>query len=79
MFTITYAIPNLFLTHVATNLHGVCSPGDEILLVVTYITGTSICGRLMQEKIEGFPSFLVVSVVHGVLNVVDKLSLPLRR
>ena len=42
VFTIIYAIPNLFLIHVATNLHGVCSLGDEILLVVTYITGTSI-------------------------------------
>ena len=77
--TIAYAIPKLFISHVVTNLREVCTPGDEMVLVVAYMTATTICARLMQANVETLSFFIIVSVVHGLLNVIDKLSLPLRR
>ena len=74
-----FAIPKLFVTHVITNIHGICKPGDEIMLAVAYITGTTLCSRSMQASIESLPYFIVISVLHGLLNVADKLSFPLKR
>ena len=76
---IMFAIPKLVLIHVSTNMHGICKPGDEIMLAVAYITMTTLCSRLMQADNKDIYSFIIISVVHGVLNVVDKLSLPLKR
>ena len=74
-----FAIPKCVITHIITNLHGICKPGDEIMLAVAYITGTTLCTRLMQAEIKDITYFTVISVVHGILNVVDKLCLPLKR
>ena len=76
---IMFAIPKLVLIQVITNLRGICAPGDEIMLAVAYITTTTLCSRLMQANIESLSYFIVISVVHGTLNVVDKLCLPLKR
>ena len=79
LLIIVFAIPRLFINHVVANLHAACTPGNEIMLAVVYLTGTTVVSRLMQSKVEDFRDFIVISVVHGILNIVDKLSLPLRR
>ena len=76
---IVFAIPKLVLIHVSTNMHGICKPGDEIMLAVAYITWTTLCSRLMQAGNKDVKFFIVISMVHGILNVLDKLSLPLKR
>ena len=73
------AIPKLFLNHIVTSIRGICTPGDEIMLAVAYLTGSTVVLRLMQVKIDDLNHFIVISLVHGFLNVADKLSLPLRR
>ena len=76
---IFFAIPKLLINQVITNIHGICKPGDEITLAICYLTGTTLVLRLMQAKIEQLSYFVAICVVHGLLNVIDKLSLPLRR
>ena len=76
---IAFAIPKLFINHVVTNLHGICTSGDEIMFVIAYMTATTICARLMQAQTEELSYFTIISLVHGILNVTDKLSLPLKR
>ena len=76
---VAFAIPKLFISHVVTNLHGIRSTDDAIVLVIAYMTSATIITRLMQAKIENLPYFIVISLVHGLLNVFDKLSSPLRR
>ena len=76
---IAFAIPKLFINHVVTNLRGICTPGDEIMFVIAYMTATTICARLMQAQTEKLSYFTIISIVHGILNVIDKLSLPLKR
>ena len=76
---VIFAIPKLFIYHAITNLHGICTPGNEIVLAVVYLTASTVLSRLMQTKIEELSYFTVISVVHGLLNVIDKLLLPLRR
>ena len=76
---VVFAIPKLFLNHIITSIHGICTPGDEIMLAVAYLTGSTVICRLMQAKIDDLNHFIVISLVHGFLNVADKLSLPLRR
>ena len=76
---IVFAIRRLIINHVVANLHAAFTPGNEIMLAVIYLTATTVVSRLMQSKIEDFNYFIIISIVHGILNVVDKLSVPLRR
>ena len=76
---IVFAIPKFFLNHIVTNINGICTPGDQIMLAIAYFTGSIVICRLMQAKIDDLNHFIVISLVHGFLNVADKLSLPLRR
>ena len=79
LLIIVFAIPRLIINHVVANLHAACSPGSEIMLAVVYLTAVTVVARLMQAKIEELSYFLLISVVHGILNIVDKLSFPLSR
>ena len=75
---VIFAIPKLLIYRAITNLHGLCTPDNEIVLAVVYLTSSTVLSRLMQTKIEELSYFIVISVVHGLLNVIDKLLLPLR-
>ena len=79
ILVIAFAIPRLIINHVVANLHETCTPGNEIMLAVVYLTATTVVSRLMQARIDDFRYFIIISIVHGILNVVDKISLPLRR
>ena len=79
LLIVMLAIPKFFITSIITGLNGVCTPCNEIMLAVAFITGTTLCTRLMQADVNDINYFTVISVVHGILNVVDKLCLPLKR
>ena len=79
LLIIVFAIPRLIINHVVANLHETCTPGKEIMLAVVYLTAITVVSRLMQARIDDFHYFIIISIVHGILNVVDKISLPLRR
>ena len=74
-----FAITKCFIIQIITNLHGICKPGDEIMLAVGYITGTTLCSRLIQANIDDLSYFIAISVVHGIINAVNKLCLYLKR
>ena len=76
---VVLAIPKCVIINIITDSHGICKPGDEIMLAVAFITGTTLCARLVQADVEDLSYFTVISVVHGALSVVDKLCLPLKR
>ena len=76
---VAFAVPKLFINHIATSIRGICTPGDEIMLSIAYLTGSTVVCRVLQAKINDLKPFIVISLVHGVLNVFDKLLSPLQR
>ena len=79
ILVIIVAIPKLFINHIVTSMDGICTTGDEIMLAVAYLTASTIVCRLMQARVYDLNRFIVISFVHGFLNVADKLVLPLKR
>ena len=79
LLIVVVAIPRLIINHVVANSNAAYTPGNEITLAVVYLTATTLVSRMMQARIEDFSYFIIISVVYGILNVVDKLSLPLKR
>ena len=77
--TIACSIPKFFINLVIIRQHRICRPGDEIMFVIAYMTATTVCTRLMQAKIEKLSYFVIISVLHGLLIVFDKLALLLKR
>ena len=79
VLVIALAIPKLFINHIVSSIDGICTTGDEIMLAVAYLTASTIVCRLMQARVYDLNRFIVISFVHGFLNVADKLVLPLKR
>lgn len=71
-------IPKVMLGKIIADVTGVYKPGDGITFVLAYITTTTLVTRLAQARIESFNYFIIISFVHGFLNVIEKLSLPLK-
>ena len=76
---IVFAIPKFLLSHIITNIKGVYSSGEGINFAVALLTATTLVSRLVQARSENLVYFMIISFVHGIFNVIDKLSLPLRR
>ena len=79
VLVIIFFIPKFLINNVITGLNGICKPGEEIAFAVTYITAVTMISRLLQAKIETLSYYIIISIIHGIFNVIDKLSLPLRR
>ena len=72
-------LPKLIIGHVITSIHGIFHPSEGIVFAAAFLVVTTMVTRLTQAEVESLPYFTIISVVHGVLNVVDKVTLPFRR
>ncbi|XP_065053406.1 uncharacterized protein LOC135682446 [Rhopilema esculentum] len=48
------------------------------MLVIGLQVSTTLVARMVQASNESFVGFVAISIVHGILNVFDKLALPIR-
>ena len=77
-----FFLPKLLLSYVITNVNAnmeeVYSPEDGIMLAVTYLTASTVVARMAQSKIDDINYFIIISVVHGSFNIIDKLTISMR-
>ena len=73
-----FCIPKLILSNVITNVHDIYKPQEGIVFAASFLTNTTMVSRLAQARIESQTYFIIISIVHGIFNIVDKLTLPLR-
>ena len=73
-----FYVPKLIIGNLITNLHGIYKPNEGIIFAAGYLINTTMVLRLTQAKIESLDYFAIVSIVHGIFNVIDKLIMPLR-
>ena len=71
-------IPKLIINSVITNLHGIYKPEEGIVFAVVFLVNSTMATRLTQARIESLTYFIIISFVHGICNVIDKIALPLR-
>ena len=73
-----FYIPKMIMHSVITNLHGIYKPKESIVFAVGFLVISTMVTRLTQAKIENLAYFTIISLVHGVFNVVDKVTTNLR-
>ena len=73
-----FYIPKLVISHVITNLHGVYKPNEGIVFAVAFLVLSTMVTRLTQARVENLTYFTIISLIHGIFNVVDKVSINLR-
>ena len=71
-------IPKLTISHVITNLNGIYKPKESIAFAVVVLVTCTMVTRLSQARIENLTYFMIVSLVHGIFNVLDKTATNLR-
>ena len=71
-------IPKLIISSVITNLHGIYKPDEGIVFAVAFLVNSTMLTRLTQARIESLAYFIIISFVHGICNIIDKIALPLR-
>ena len=72
-------LPKMIISHVITSIHGIFDPNEGIIFAAAFLVVTTMVTRLTQAEVESLPYFTIISVVHGVLTVVDKATLTFRR
>ena len=73
-----FYVPKLIINNLLINLHGIYRPNESIVFASVFLVHTTMLTRLTQAKIESLTFFIIVSLVHGIFNVIDKLFLSLR-
>ena len=71
-------IPKLIISSVITNLHGIYKPDEGIVFAVAFLVNSTMVTRLTQARVESLTYFIIISFVHEICNVIDKIALPLR-
>ena len=74
-----FYVPKLALSFVITKINGILKPNEGIVFTAGCLILTTMVTRLTQAGIESLPYFTLISLVHGVCNVVEKVVLPVRR
>ena len=70
--------PKLIISTVITNLHGIYTPNEGITFAAAFLIITTMVIRLTQADIKSLAYFTIISVVHGIISVADKVTLPIR-
>ena len=78
MLIAVFYVPKLIVSGVITNLRGIYNPNEAIVFASGLLISSTMVTRLAQAKIESLTYFTIVSLVHGIFAVIDKLTLPLR-
>ena len=74
-----FYVLKLIISNLITSLHGIYKPTEGISFASAFLVIAPMITRLTQAKIESLPYFTLISLVHGVVNVIDKVALPVRR
>ena len=70
--------PKLIIGNVLVNLNGILEPQEIIVFAAGFLVTSTMIMRLIQAGIEQFSYFIVVSLFHGIFNILDKVTIPLR-
>ena len=73
-----FYIPKLVVSHVITNLHGVYEPKEGIVFAVAFLVLSTMVTRLTQARVENLTYFTIISLIHGIFNVIEKVTTNLR-
>jgi len=73
-----FYIPKLIIGNLLTNLHGIYKPNEGIVFASGFLVISTMVTRLAQAGIENLTYFTIVSIFHGIVMILDKLSFPLR-
>jgi len=73
-----FYIPKLIIGNLLTNLHGIYKPSEGIVFASGFLVISTMVTRLAQAGIENLTYFTIVSIFHGIVMILDKLSFPLR-
>ena len=71
-------VPKMIISNLITNIQGICKPDESIIFGVGFLILSNMVLRLTQAKIESLTYFTIISLVHGICNIIDKSILPLR-
>ena len=70
--------PKLIIGNVLVNLNGNFDPHESIVFAAGFLVTSTMIMRLIQAGIDQFSYFIIVSLFHGIFNVLDKVTIPLR-
>ena len=73
-----FYVPKLIIRNLMTNMQGICKPDESIIFGAGFLIISNMVLRLTQAKIESLTYFTIISLVHGICNVIDKITLPLK-
>ena len=73
-----FYVPKLILCNVITSYQRIYKPDESIIFAVCFLVISTMVSRLAQARIENFTHFIIVSLVHGIFNVLDKVTTKLR-
>ena len=67
----------LFACKVIENIRGIFDTSGKIVFVSVFLIATTMVVRLTQAAVEldSLGYFVIISVVHGVANVIDKFTM----
>ena len=75
---ILFGIPKVVTSYVIGRVDRIFSPGKAMIFTLPIHTTTTLSSRLIQANNEGFLQFVAISIVHGVISVLDNCALPLK-
>ena len=68
----------LTIGNVIMSIHGMFDPSESIVFSAAFLVISTMVARLTQAGVDSLPYFTIISLAHGIGNVVDKAVLPLR-
>ena len=71
-------VPKLIISQVITNLHGIYKPNESFAFAVVVVVMSTMVTRLSQATIDSLTYFIIVSFVHGIFNLLDKVTTDLK-
>ena len=75
---VAFYFAKLIISNVIINQHGIYRPDEGIIFSAGLLVSTAMVTRLTQARIDSLGYFAAVSLVHGMLNIVDKIALPVK-
>ena len=77
LIPMAYAL-RLTISNVITSIHGMFDPSESIVFSAAFLVISTMVARLTQAGVDSLSFFTIISLAHGIGNVVDKALLPLR-
>lgn len=75
---VVLALPKCFVGYVIGRIKGVYSPGNAVVFTLVMHNSATLATRLLQAGNPNLLVFIGISILHGALNIFEKLLLPVR-